>query len=226
MSYESIVLMSYVVGCVAFATALVALYLYPRLIYNLQLVCIYVVIASCSEMLALAFANVAKSNIFIYHFYVLLEFFFLSIFFYQEFRRFKKRIPLRIILISGISLIVSNSIFIQSLDTFNSYSATLVSLVILGYCIYYFVLSLEGSNKNQLVKTLKWIVISIFLYHCVSIVVLLFSNVVMQMDVELQANIWGLRIIILLIIKLILLFQFIRMMKFDFSKIGLINDGQ
>ncbi len=226
MFYDLLILTSHIIGIIAFLTALIALYLFPRLIFSLKLLCIYVVIASSSETVAMALVDVGKPNIFTYHFYVFFEFFFLSIFFYQEFRRNGKTLPLIPILIGGTSLIIANTIFLQPLDTFNSYSATLVSLLMLVYCIYYFMLSLENSNESNLFNTLKWIVTSIFLFHCVSIVVLLFSNMIMKMEDVYNSAIWFTRSIILLAIKLIILYQFIRMLKFHFSNKRLINDGQ
>lgn len=213
---------SYLVGGVAFLTALIALYLFPRLSLSLQIITVFVVVASCSEMLGIAYSTRGMSNIFIYHFYTFLEFFFLTIFFYQEYRRCHKKMPLILILTIGSVLIICNTIFIQPLDTFNSYSATLVSVAVLGYCIYYFMLTIDISEESKLPKIIKWIVISIFLFHCVSIVVLLFSNMIMEMEDKFHMIIWATRSVVILIIKLIILFQFVKLLNHK----RLIHDGQ
>lgn len=220
--HEFLVYSSYVVGGVEFLTALIALHLFTRLSFSLKVISVYVVMASCSEMLAVALANVGESNLFLYHVYVFLEFFFLSVFFHYEFQRFGKSNHLKYFLPVGSFLIIANSIFIQPFNTFNSYSATLVGLLIIGYCIYYFLLSLEESNEDQLFNVLKWIVISIFIYQCVTIFILLFSNEIMEIRQEFHRIIWGFRSVILVIVKLIILFQFVKILIYK----RLTNDGQ
>jgi len=191
--------------------AVVVLVIYPRLNYALKVIGIYAVIGACSDLLMLSFNYVSKNNIFLFHAYSVLEFFFLTIFFFQIFRDLGKNQNEKYFLAVGLVLMILNSLFLQPLDVFNSYSLTFVSLVAIAYCITFFLLSLDKANASIEFKTIKWLIITIFLYHCVSIIVLLFGNKIQTLPIELNRIIWTSRAIILLVIKLMVCFQFFRL---------------
>lgn len=185
--------------------AVVGLLIFQKLSKALQVFVVYLVIASCTELLSYLFAKRNVSNLYFLHAFTLLEFWFISIFFNRLVDFTKLKLSLNSVLLIGASLIIGNTVFLQGLDQFNSYSATFVSAIILLMCLVYFYNILESNEVGIESKTIKWFVIGLFFYHCVSLSVLIFSNHMIDTSVSTQSIIWTTRAFLILATKLLYL---------------------
>jgi hypothetical protein len=76
-----------------------------------------------------------------------------------------------------VALVVANTVFLQPLDTFNSYSKTLVQLIIMVLCLQYefkFVDTEEIAEKKD--KSFQWVNRATLLYYGGSMFVFMFSE--------------------------------------------------
>ncbi len=146
-----------------------------------------------------------------FHYFSLVEFIFLSLFFFELFEKLGREKNVLWILIPGIILINCNAIYFQDLNTFNSNAATFVSIVVILYCLYYFYITIDPIIKSVPFNVIKWIVIALFIYHSISIIVLLFSNALLNIDVEKQYLVWAIRALVILGTKILVLSQFVRL---------------
>ena len=80
------------------------------------------------------------------------------------------------ILFPGIAVILLNSLFIQTPDTFNSYSLTLISLGTVLFCVYYFILlsDLSCSLDKKMFQAI--LIGAILVLHVSSLIPILFGN--------------------------------------------------
>ena len=199
-------------------TAVMALWIFPSINYSLKLLSLYLVVGTCVDVLSYAYSIKDLNNLFFFHFFSFFEFWILTFTFESLFFMIGKSINLKPVALIGRAIILLNSIFFQKLDTFNSYSATFVSIAVLTYCIYYFNLFLDNPSEMIQMRTIKWIVISVFLFHSVSVVVLLFSNIMLGLDEFSQNLVWTIRCSMILIIKFVLFITYFKLTSFIFKK--------
>ncbi|AXG70057.1 hypothetical protein KORDIASMS9_02286 [Kordia sp. SMS9] len=134
----------------------------------------------CIEIFVLMYGAFGyKNNLPLLHIYTLGEFILFS-FFYRSlldkpvfFRKYFWQF-----LILGNLLIVSNSIFLQSIFVFNTFAKTFVQLTIIGFAIVYFYNLVENQKfAPTLSKSIRLINSAILVYYSGSLFVFMCSNV-------------------------------------------------
>ena len=131
------------------------------------------------------------------HLYTLVQFVLMALFFNACFKEFSSRIKLKGVIILGVSGILLNSLFIQSIYTYNSYSKTLVELFVIICSLMLLVLFIKDKEHNQeQMKPSVSFVSAVFLQSSVSIIIYMYSNEIMHMKESFQNSIWHLKMLV------------------------------
>lgn len=182
--------------------AILSILIFPNMKKIFRLFLIFIIIGGSIDLISVIFAEYKMNNLKFIHLYTFLEFGVLSVFFNQLTYSINSKIDLRHIYIPVLILFVLNSCFFQKLEIYNSYSSTLGSIVILGYCIYTFYLMLDYPMRASLTN-LKWLVIGVFVTHSVLLIVMLSSNVILNISSDYRLIIWTIRAFVFLCTKLL-----------------------
>lgn len=142
------------------------------------------------------------NNLPLLHFYTLLEFILLTSLYHQFLRTlqaWRNWIVSFSILI--ITLIVANSLFIQPVTVFNTYSKTLTQVIFIFYAIIFF--SQSMSNQFQVFyPVIKTINSAILLYYAGSLFIFMFGNVLINLE-QLHSLFWVANALLYLIFQLL-----------------------
>lgn len=168
----------------------------------IKVFCIYLIVSTSTEIFAFVLGNLKISNLFLFHIYSLLEYWFLVVFFYLVSTKYGKGFNLWLVLVPGVIFIIFNSLFIQKIDTFNSYSAPLVSFVVMIFCFRFFYTVMDQQADAE-INEIKIIIICLLLYYSTALIVLIFSNDLLKIDKDKQFVIWFFKAIITLGTKFI-----------------------
>ena len=116
------------------------------------------------------------------HLYTLLEFVFICMFATVSIKRFSG-LPAKIIIIIGCSFIIGNSIWIQSIYTYNSISLTAVKIftIVISILFFYNVLSTRRYSISETRPTVYFFT-AIFLNACTSIIWYMYSNELLLLE--------------------------------------------
>ena len=140
-----------------------------------------------------------KNNLPGLHLFTLCQFLVLGYFFHLLLKIINVEVPIKLILGIGILLIIGNSVFLQSIWVYNSYSKTLVeAFIVICSLLYFFkVLNLEKEDIKN--RPNHFFVMAVFIAAALSSLFYLFSNEIMRMDIDLIENIYSIKTIILIL---------------------------
>lgn len=144
-------------------------------------------------------------NLFLFHLNAVIEYSLLVLLFNHLLKDIGHK-GIHFILFPGIAVILLNSLFIQTPDTFNSYSLTLISLGTVLFCVYYFILlsDLSWSLDKKMFQAI--LIGAILVLHVSSLIPILFGNHLVLMELNKQYIIWILRACIVLVVKIIMFY--------------------
>ncbi|HAS43337.1 MAG TPA: hypothetical protein DCS93_22850 [Microscillaceae bacterium] len=161
--------------------AILALVLFKRQVLPLKSLSILIWIGALVEVAAQIMANNGKSNLPLLHVYVIIEFVLLGWMYqfnlYKLYNRYV--IPIIIILFSIFSII--NSLFIQSIYTFNTHNRPLSNLLLIVFAISYYYKLLKELKIRYLERNpMFWINTGILIYYSGSLFLFIFSNYIIK----------------------------------------------
>lgn len=186
---------------------------------ELKLISVYLLIAIFVDVLSSKLAYAGYNNLFILHIYSLVEFILFSTIIFKLLKNRRQKQGILIAGVIGIILIILNTIFIQSLDQFNSYSAAFVSFSIILYCILYFSQLINLSDTTTVEMTvIKWIIIMLFIYHNINLIALFFSNSLLNLTEKSFMIIFFIRLIVTIITRSIILVQYGKLIQSFYLK--------
>lgn len=175
-------------GIIAIALVLLN---YKRMSTLGWLIASYVLFSSIIEYLGAVMAETSTNNHFLFHYYVPGSFLLLGIFFHLLYRQFGwNRYWNWGMVVAGVILIVLNSIFLQPIDTVNSYALVGTKLVLIGLSIAAFIGFTIKEKQLEQAGALKVFVASILLSAASSIIVYLFEDFIAGMERERQVTIF------------------------------------
>lgn len=186
---------------VSFILSLLVLWRFKKLDRTLQLIGIYLIFSFCTEIITTSMMWAGRNNLIYIHCFTLIEFWVLSLFFKECNKHHPSMLPYNYILMGGTVIILLNSLFVQPLYEFNSYTASMVGWIIILYCIrfLYHTMDLEPSHPLLMIKKL---VVWMLVYYAATAVILAFSNEMLGIPKEWQRGVWLLRSFILLIVRI------------------------
>lgn len=97
-------------------------------------------------------------------------------------------------------LIICNTLFLQSIYGFNTYSKTMVQFILIIYAIlYFFDLSEQDALEIMDKKYLRLINSAILIYYSGSLFIFMFSNYFLQNNLNLPSGLWAFNTILNLV---------------------------
>lgn len=186
----------------AVVIAILCLIYYRQLDYAFQIFALYLIVSGSFDIVSNELADKGQNNLMYLHLFTLIELILLGSFFMSISRRISSNYVWKgtfTLLIFGV---VCNSLWIQSLGKFNSYSATACSMFVVCTCVYYFIQSLSQQVTDK-ERSIKWIVVGLFIYHSAAMVIMIFSNLLLQLESDGKAAIWITRAFIIVLTKLL-----------------------
>jgi len=131
------------------------------------------------------------------HLYTLFQFVLLTLFFNACLKELSDWFKYKWILAIGTIGIIANSLFVQSIFTYNSYSKSVVELYIIIMSLALFKLFLSDKTHEPInMKASVSFVSAVFLQSSVSIILYIYSNDIMEMKASLRDLLFYLRIVI------------------------------
>ena len=148
------------------------------------------------------------NNLPLLHLNTFIEFLFFSLFYkaiLKESRRFQRYFWPFITLVS--LLVIANSIFLESIYSFNSLSKSFVQFILIGYAVLYiysFSIKLEEINVDK--QAVRLINAAVLIYYSSSLFIFLFSNLFLENDIKMAQAFWVVNAGLSLIFQLLILF--------------------
>lgn len=165
---------------------------YTGLPKPLKIFTVFLYLNLATEISSKILFNQGINNLPLLHLYTLAEFLCLAYFFSTLITTPNLRTKNFLYFCIGIAvLIIANSIFLQSIYSFNSYAKTLVqSLIILFVILYFYNLSGEVDNNDPYQQALRLINSALIVYYSGSLFIFMFSNTFLQSKVRMNTGFW------------------------------------
>lgn len=141
-------------------------------------------------------------NLYIFHIYVLAEFFFISWFYYEIFKRYisPKTIPIIFIIFIIFSLI--DTFTWHNPFTFNSYAKTLECVIIVAYTVFYLYKTFdEFQDEDPSDTPTFWINAGFLFYFSGCLFLFTFSNFILTQGKPMGMIVWSLHAFFIIIMN-------------------------
>lgn len=181
---------------------LLAFVMYHKCGQVVRVFCIYLLVAGSIDLVSFSFAESGLNNLVFFHLFTLMELGLLGVFFSLILKMLQVSFEVIYLIYLLLAGAVFNSVFIQPIDSFSTYSTTTVSIIVIAGCIYVFFKMLDEQSEDLSLVT-KWFLSGLFIYHMGSVVVLLTADLLMTVDSEVQIIIWIIRTFIILLSKIV-----------------------
>jgi len=191
------------------ATAILSIYLFKNLNAKEKLFSYYIIAIGFFEILAYVWAHYLDSNNNLpgLHAYTLVQFILLTLFFKECLEELSVNFNSKWILVIGCLGIILNSMFVQSIFTYNSYSKSLVDLYVIIVSLSLFVFFIKDKNHDQVnMNASVSFVSAVFMQSATSIIIYMFVNVIIEMKESRAKFIMDLRTLINYIALFIIVF--------------------
>ncbi len=166
---------------------------------------IYILLKAIFEFIAVLLGQLLDNNLVGLHVYTLLQYIVLAFFFKSCLKLFEKELNMRYVLIIGIFYIVTNSIFVQPIDTYNSNSRLFVEMCMIFCCLYLFrQLLLNRTYNTTLMRAPVTFISAVFLEASGSMIFYLYSNRIVEMHMKYSTLLFGLRLLVNYLVLLLI----------------------
>jgi hypothetical protein len=156
-------------------------YVFKKLPYELKVFARFIFLSGLIELISRIYWFNSKNNMPLLHIYVAAGFLFLTQFYQEVLKGFINKNIIRATLIAFLVFTTVNSLFVQSIFTFNSYALTVESVLIIIFSLSTYMLMLNDivrENRLHLVKSLNWINSGLFIYYSSSLLIFHFGNLI------------------------------------------------
>jgi hypothetical protein len=151
-----------------------------------------VCIATIVELTARILWTYRMNNLFVYHFFIPIEFFLLAILYRHHFDGFIPRSVISFMIIAFTTFAIINTIFFQGLLTFNSNASFVECIVMIVLAmIYFYKLLRDLKHKNLERVPMVWINMSVLTYFSGALMLFYVSNELVDMPPEDRVVVWG-----------------------------------
>jgi len=176
----------------------------------------YIVLGAVFEIISIVFLTYMKSGVLEewgikntlpgLHLFTLMQYIFLCIFFHDLLKRYGRSFSLILFLVIGSALIITNSVLIQSIYEYCSYSKVAVELFIIIASIAYFILVFLKKEVSSDDSVITLFVSAVFINAGMSILLHLFSNEIMALKEEITMALWSIRSAVNVITQVIIFY--------------------
>jgi hypothetical protein len=162
---------------------------------DLRSLSLFLILSALTELVAIALFFYKINNFPVLHVFTLIEFGFLSFLYSEHIHKLIPRNFIFTLVIVFTVFSVVNSLFLQSLFTFNTYARGIEFLIILFYAIVHIYLLNTENSGTLLHMPMFWITLGIILYYASSFFAVLMVNLILpQMNL-----VWALHNVFLLL---------------------------
>lgn len=196
-NHEQMVVLIYISSLIVIAPLLIFIGRWSRLSAVQKLLGWLIVFTFLIQVPSFALWLQSKNNLPFVHLYTLGEVVLLSLIYWTQFDN--KLLKKGVLIVSASLLLFSiiNSVFIQSIYTFNSNAATLENCVLIFYSLIYFNQLLRAPELSDLgANPMFWINAGVLVYFSGSLIVFLTSNYLIPKSSDLQSAVWSLHSVI------------------------------
>ncbi len=163
----------------------------------------YLCLGIVIEIAAITLKKSGENNLFLLHIYTLLEFILISVY-YLYVNKGKFTTKFTIYLIIGSVLFCANTYWLQPLDTFNSYSKSMVQIILIYLSVSHLIRIIRRRINNRPSETI--ISSAVLLYNAGSLFIFMTSNIAMRLMSEgLHSGFWIFNAILNLLFQLMIL---------------------
>jgi hypothetical protein len=176
-----------------------------------RIILAYLLTSAVVSLAASAMIWNRMNNLPVSHLYTVVEFFFFT-FFYRSLLQGKKTIT--VIQVCFLLACILNTLFVQDLYQFNSYTRSLEALVIMLLSVnYYALLFTDIATVKPLQHPAFWFNTGIFLYFSGAFMLFVFSNYMLKESVSSFKVVWNVHATFVLIMYLLFTLGFLKCKK-------------
>lgn len=197
-------------------SSVLGMYLYPKMNVANKYFVVYIITSTIIEFLSMSFANIGINNLVFFHISVILDFIILTHFFSHALGMAGEKIT-RYALVCGILIFLFNSLWVQTIYTYNSINLTISGIYLISCCLLYFYHTIDHQEENKQHSFTQYAVYSIFILQFISIMVLFFGNTLLSMEKDKQFIIWNVRASLIFLVKVVILFQLVQNLRYIVS---------
>jgi len=175
-------------------TCIYSLIIYKSLFKELKIVGAFLVFSGVIQLISTYSWYNSINNMPLLHLYVAGGFLFICLFYQQLLDGFISKKIIWGVLAGFTSFTVINTLFIQPVNTYNSYAVVVESILIIILSLSTFMFLLDDivkETKGKLAVTLNWINSGLFIYYSSSLLIFYFGNVITgSFSVEISQYLW------------------------------------
>lgn len=181
----------------------VAVWRYRYLTKELAYVGAFLALSLSGEVISTILSQRGIPNLFLLHFYTMLEFALIGLFYHRYFRGFYPPWLVPGMIVIFVAFAIINMVYLQHLTEFNTYARGLeglLTIVLTLMCFYKMLTELEAKSPDQ--HPVFWINTGYLFYFAGSLFLFILSNVVLKENESLNFMTWGFHACLLALLHL------------------------
>jgi hypothetical protein len=159
---------------------------------NQRLLFMLVACVLLTEVIGRILWSLGTNNLFLYHFYSVVEFILLGTVYARNLQGLIKPVYLYALIASFVLFAVINTVFFQGLTEFNSHVTFVESLLLIGLALAYFYKLLRDTEHRKLERVPTfWINMSVLTYFSGAFLLFHVANELIAFPAEERTALWG-----------------------------------
>jgi hypothetical protein len=144
-----------------------------------------------AQVASFALWRIGENNYPILHLYTLLEYFTLIKFFSQILKGFIPKSIFSFFFYSFPLFSISDSLLIESIFSFNTYSRSIEAFILMTMCICWFIkIAGEPEDERQRLRDATYFIAGFFIYFSSSVILFAYSSYIKKMAINAILNVW------------------------------------
>ncbi len=206
--------MAVIVPLVITGPLFIAIYKYKYLPGPAKLFTFYLLLSGCGDLVADIVAARHLNNMPVLHIYTLLEFLLISVYYKKIFNSLAASRCINITMALFTLFHIVNSVFVQSIYSYNTYSRSLSGIIIVIYTLYYFKMTLDDTGAlSRSQKIFLYINAAFLLYFGGGLFLFISSNMIIS-NHYLNTVIWDIHATLVLIMYTLFTIALIHVRKY------------
>ncbi len=159
------------------------------------------IVSSFAEILSYVLWKTRRNTLPPLHVYTILEYLLLLNFYYSILKQFFSNRIFISLAVFGCLFFIFDSIFLESIYTYNSYGRSVEALVIIFLCMSWYVkLISEETVDHSLHRSLKFINSAFLIYFAGSVMLFSFANSISHLAAKFSLSLWVLHTLLVFIL--------------------------
>jgi hypothetical protein len=143
-----------------------------------------------------------QPNLYLFHVYVLTEFFFISWFYFEVFKKYTSPKTIPIIFLTFVVFSLIDTFILHNPLTFNSYAKTLECIIVVSYTVFYLYKTFdEFQDEDPSETSVFWINAGFLFYFSGCLFLFNFSNLILTQGKQMNMITWALHAFFIVIMN-------------------------